>query len=273
VTEGLSLHDALVAFHATYAGSASAVFDGGTLPDGLSSYEWLAGMVDPARHARVVDLGCGDGFLLAMLREQHGDRARLVGVDMSRAELDVAARRFEGADVRLVEADAARTGIPTASQDAVVSHMALMLMPDSAAVLSEAARILRPGGLFAAVIGRRGAERSGAAREFYGKLRTVIAAEPRSIQWGGDGRLQSEDGIQDLFAAWNDLDVQDSVLTVRVPVAGLWPFLEIAYYDVALLSPDGKAAMRAYVEGDLAAYCGEGDTSWTFPIRLLSATR
>ncbi len=154
-----------------------------------------------------------------------------------------------------------------------MSHMALMLMPDSAAVIAEAARILRPGGLFAAVIGRRGAERSGAAREFFAMLRTVAAAEPRAIQWSNDARLQTQEGIHDLFAAWHDLGVEDSVLSVRVPVASLWPFLEIAYYDVGLLSPEGKATMRAYVEGDLATYCGEGETSWSFPVRLLSATR
>jgi hypothetical protein len=60
---------------------------------------------------------------------------------------------------------------------------------------------------------------------------------------------------------------------VHVPVAELWPFLEVAYYDVGFLSEDGKARMRTYVEQDLAAYCGEGDTSWTFPVRLIRAVR
>jgi SAM-dependent methyltransferase len=268
----LPLHDALTTFHATYAGGASRVFGRGTLPGGVSSYEWLTGLLDPRRHRTIVDLACGDGFLLEMIREQQGADARLVGVDISRAELDLAARRL-GPDVRLLQADAASTGIPAASQDAVVSHMALMLMQDVAAVLAEVARVLRPGGLFATVVGRRGAERSGAAREFYEMLRTVRAEEPRSIAWTGDVRIQSSEGIDALFAAWNDLEVEDSVLTVRVPVADLWPFLEIAYYDVGLLSLEGKGRMRTYVEQDLAAYCGDGDTSWSFPVRLIRAVR
>jgi SAM-dependent methyltransferase len=238
----------------------------------VSSYEWLAGLLDPSRHRTIVDLACGDGFLLELIRELQGSDARLVGVDMSRAELDLAARRL-GPDVRLVEADAAQTGIPSASQDAVLSHMAFMLMPDVAAVLAEIARILRPGGLFATVVGRRGAERSGAAREFYGMLRTVIDEEPRPIAWTGDDRILSNEGIESLLAAWNEPEVEDSVLSVRVPVADLWPFLEVAYYDVGLLSPEGKARMRTYVEQDLAAYCGEGETSWTFPVRLIRAVR
>ena len=268
----LPLHDALAAFHATYAGGATRVFGRGTLPGGVSSYEWLAGLLDPRRHRTIVDLACGDGFLLEVIREQQGNDARLIGVDMSAAELSLAARRL-GPDVRLLEADAAQTGIPAASQDAVVSHMAFMLMPDVAAVLAEIARVLRPGGLFATVVGRRGAERSGAAREFYGMLRTVIAEEPRPIAWTGDERMQSNEGIESLFAAWNDLEVEDSVLSVRVAVAELWPFLEVAYYDVGLLSVEGKARMRTYVEQDLAAYCGEGETSWSFPVRLIRAVR
>ena len=268
----LPLQDALAAFHAAYAGGATRVFSRGTLPGGVSSYEWLAGLLDPRRHRTIVDLACGDGFLLEVIREQQGTDARLVGVDMSGAELSLAARRL-GPDVRLVEADAVQTGIPAASQDAVVSHMAFMLMPDVAAVLTEIARILRPGGLFATVVGRRGAERSGAAREFYEMLRNVRAEEPRSIEWTADARIQSNEGIESMFAAWKDLEVEDSVLSVRVPVADLWPFLEVAYYDVGLLSPDGKARMRTYVEQDLAAYCGEGDTSWTFPVRLIRALR
>jgi len=268
----LPLHDALTAFHATYAGGASRVFGAGTLQGGVSSYEWLAGLLDPRRHRAIVDLACGDGFLLEMLRELQGSDARLIGVDISRAELDLAARRL-GPGVRLVEADAAQTEVPTASQDAVVSHMALMLMPDVSAVLAEAARILRPGGFFATVVGRRGAERSGAAREFYEMLRSVRADEPRPIAWNADARIQSSEGIESLFAAWHRLEVEDSVLTVRVPVAALWSFLEVAYYDVGLLSADGKARMRTYVEQDLAAYCGDGDTSWTFPVRLISAVR
>jgi SAM-dependent methyltransferase len=268
----LPLHDALTAFHEAYAGGAAKVFGRGTLPGGVSSYEWLAGLLDPQRHRTIVDLACGDGFLLELIREQQGGDARLVGVDMSAAELSLAASRL-GADVRLIEADAAQTGIPAASQDAVVSHMALMLMHDVAAVLAEIARILRPGGRFATVVGRRGAERSGAAREFYETLRTVRADEPRPIAWTGDTRIQSNEGIESLFAAWHRLEVEDSVLTVHVPVAELWPFLEVAYYDVGLLSAGGKARMRTYVEQDLAAYCGDGDTSWTFPVRLISAVR
>jgi SAM-dependent methyltransferase len=267
----LPLHEALSTFHSNYAGGATRVFRRGTLPGGVSSYEWLVGLLDPRRHRTIVDLACGDGYLLELIREQQGD-ARLIGVDLSGAELALAARRL-GPDVRLLEADAIRTGIPGASQDAVVSHMALMLMPDVWAVLTEIARVLRAGGLFATVVGRRGAQRSGAAREFYEMLRTVRAKEPRPIAWTFDERLSSNEGIASLFAAWHDLEVEDSVLTVRVPVAELWPFLEVAYYDVGLLSPDGKTRMRTYVEQDLAAYCGEGDTSWTFPVRLIRAVR
>lgn len=91
-----------------------------------------------------VDLGCGTGLAARALSEAGSSVA---GVDASAAMLARASRRRRLA--RAVRADAAATGLPAASADAVVASNLLHLHPDPAAVLDEARRVLRPGGVVA----------------------------------------------------------------------------------------------------------------------------
>jgi trans-aconitate methyltransferase len=59
----------------------------------LAMYETLAGMIAP--HEEVVDLGCGTGRFLELLR-RNGHYSALTGVDWSPAALDEALRYFGG---------------------------------------------------------------------------------------------------------------------------------------------------------------------------------
>lgn len=54
-----------------------------------TTYEALAGMIDP--HEEVVDLGCGTGRFIELLR-RNGHYAKITGVDWSQTALDEAAR-------------------------------------------------------------------------------------------------------------------------------------------------------------------------------------
>lgn len=112
---------------------------------------WVAARLRAAmggRPARVLDLGCGAGFLArALAAEGH----RVAGLDASFGSLKAAraARAFpRGPDPAYLAADAYRLPFPDAAFDAVCALDFLEHVTDPARVIGEAARVLRPGGLF-----------------------------------------------------------------------------------------------------------------------------
>lgn len=96
---------------------------------------------------RVLDLGCGGGFMCEALARRG---ARVTGVDPCRAALDAA--RVHGASERLEtdyrEGRGEAIPLGDASVDVVVCVDVLEHVDDLPRVLSEVARVLRPGGVF-----------------------------------------------------------------------------------------------------------------------------
>ena len=104
----------------------------------------------PERCERVLDLGCGDGRLLALvLRDRPG--AAGVALDMSPPMLEAARRRFAGTAVEVVEHDLTSPLPDLGPFDAVVSAFAIHHCEDERkrALYGEVWTALRPGGLFA----------------------------------------------------------------------------------------------------------------------------
>ncbi|MFQ5512033.1 MAG: methyltransferase domain-containing protein [Candidatus Krumholzibacteriia bacterium] len=106
----------------------------------------------------VLDLGCGTGRDAYMASFLVGPRGRVVGVDMTDEQLDVARRHVEGQTARFGYAepnvvfkkgyieDLAEIGIEDASVDVVISNCVINLSPDKRGVFREIARVLKPGG-------------------------------------------------------------------------------------------------------------------------------
>ena len=93
---------------------------------------------------RVLVVGCGTGLDLewipAMVDVVAGDLTPAM-VERTRAR---AARLGRPVEARVMDAQA--LGLPDASFDAVVLHLILAVVPDPAAAIREAERVLRPGG-------------------------------------------------------------------------------------------------------------------------------
>lgn len=94
-----------------------------------------------------VDLGCGTGDLLASLK---ASAMRVIGVDSSSKMLDEARKRFQNTggsvELRLGELE----HLPIGNEDAEVAVISMVMhhLLNPAAVVAEAYRILRPGGIF-----------------------------------------------------------------------------------------------------------------------------
>ncbi|MGH3791010.1 MAG: class I SAM-dependent methyltransferase, partial [Pseudonocardiaceae bacterium] len=95
---------------------------------------------------RVLEVGCGSAPCARWLAAQG---ARVIGLDLSAAMLRHAVRtaRETGISIPLVQADAGRLPFAEGSFDLACSAFgAVPFVADSAAVMREVARVLRPGG-------------------------------------------------------------------------------------------------------------------------------
>lgn len=117
-------------------------------PGGLGLTRRLAGLLNLAPDARVLDVACGRGTTALLLATER--RARVDGVDLSAA--NVALARGAAAAAGLTEraaftvGDAEHLPHPDAVFDAVVCECALCTFPDKRVAAAELARVLRPGG-------------------------------------------------------------------------------------------------------------------------------
>jgi SAM-dependent methyltransferase len=105
-------------------------------------------LLAPRRGERILDLGCGDGFLTERLVAVGCD---VVAVDASPEQVEGARRR--GLDARVARAEA----LPFAGEfDAVFSNAVLHWVKDAAGAIAAVHRALRPGGRFVAELGGAG---------------------------------------------------------------------------------------------------------------------
>jgi len=104
------------------------------------SRRWIGGRA----HGSTLEIAVGTGANLPYYpREVH-----LTGIDWSDAMLEAAGRQAQrrGRPVVLRRADATALPFPPHSFDTVVCTFALCCIPDERAALTEAVRVLRPGG-------------------------------------------------------------------------------------------------------------------------------
>ncbi len=212
--------------------------------------ETAAGAARGLREPVILDVGCGDGMLLALIGSRLPS-ARLMGVDQSPAELDIARSTLEPFESDLFEADFAHLPLAAGSVDIALSHMALMLAGDVEPALAACRRALRAGGTLAFIVGTVG-EPSGVLAGVRAAAAELLASEgtpPPAL----DRRMTSVDGISGL--PWPSLGfgqaaVETIDLSRRITIEQL-----VAYagerYDALMLSTGGRELLERAVR-DLA---------------------
>jgi SAM-dependent methyltransferase len=229
-------------FHRRFAGVTQRAWARGRDERGRSSYELLAELVAPGE--RVLDLGCGDGPLLARLRDRG---ATAVGLDRSSAEADLA----RGAGFAVVRAAAAELPFAAAAFDWVLSHLAFSVMEQGEQIVAELERVVaRPGGV-AAIVGGGPAATSGG--EVFEQFLTLLAEAlgGRTRCRFGDRRAHREEGWRGF---WEPLGFATEWSRHEIDLSGtfeqVWGTLASAY-DCMLLSD----AELAELKRQLAARC------------------
>ncbi len=106
----------------------------------------------PDSLTRIVDLGCGDGRLIALVLDAHPEIIRAIGLDNSPPMLELARQRFGGdGRVTIGEHDLDRPLGGLGDVDAVISGFAIHHLSHQRkrSLFGEVSAVLRAGGVFA----------------------------------------------------------------------------------------------------------------------------
>jgi len=128
-------------------------------PEVVERFYGCGSPIPPALEgATVLDLGCGSGRDVYLLSHLVGPQGRVIGVDMTAKQLEVAHRHRDfhaqafghaesNVSLHLGDlADLTAFGVAADSVDVVVSNCVLNLVPDKRKAFAEILRVLKPGG-------------------------------------------------------------------------------------------------------------------------------
>lgn len=176
---------------------------------------------------RVLDVGCGTGYLARLLARSVGDDGLVVGVDASPEMVRYAsdrARRDRNCHLQLGTAES--LSFPTDHFDVVVCSLFMHHLPDDLqpAAIGEMCRVLRPGG-------------------------TLLIAEahvPRAFGWRVLARLHDYDRMAQAVPDLERMLARADFQQVRTGQAPPW-----LRYVRAVKSLDGTASYMAFPADDL----------------------
>lgn len=106
----------------------------------------LANRLASRSPSRVLEVAAGTGVVTRALASVLPERATIVATDLNQPMLDQASARGTRRPVEWRQADAMQLPFPDETFDAVVCQFGVMFFPKKAKALSEAHRVLRPGG-------------------------------------------------------------------------------------------------------------------------------
>jgi cyclopropane fatty-acyl-phospholipid synthase-like methyltransferase len=245
------------------------VFDHGDEPLDVATAALTGRMIDAADlrpGLRVLDVGCGSGAPARTLAAGFG--VEVVGITTSAVGVDTARARTAEAAVGAVtfeQRDGTDNGFDDASFDRVWVMESAHLMRDKDALVSECARVLRPGGrlVLCDLVGHRaiGFAEVRERRADFAVLREAF----------GDAHFASLDGFAALASAHGlDVDRSDDLTSATLPTFDRWRVNADVHRDevTALIGATGHAAFVRSCDL-LEAFWRDG----TFGYGLVSATK
>jgi ubiquinone/menaquinone biosynthesis C-methylase UbiE len=155
-------------------------------------------LVRAAPGMRVLDLACGPGNLSARVASLVMPGGEVVGVDLAPGMIERARRRqITGATFEVMDIE--RLEFADASFDAAICGHGLQFVPDLALALSEARRVLRPRGRFAASI-PVGSPSQGVQELLDGVIDRYLPPAPRPVDQDSTRRTVSDPEALDAAA-------------------------------------------------------------------------
>ncbi|MFE0134540.1 class I SAM-dependent methyltransferase [Streptomyces sp. NPDC059037] len=184
----------------------------------------------PSQTRTLLDVACGTGLVTRRLSRPG---LRVTGVDAADGMARMAAARVPGS---VVLGDSRQLPFPDASFDAVSTVWLLHLLPgpeETAVVVAECARVLRPGGVYVTTVDKAAAHDVGSDIDAVLAGRPVRTAPDRAdtvrshaaahgltgegrARFRGHGQGRSPRGtVDDLYRGWFTMLAPDSPLTAR----------------------------------------------------------
>ncbi len=206
--------------------------------------------------ARVLDVACGSGNVAIPLAR---DGAVVTGVDIAPNLLEQAQQRAiaENLAIQFEEGDAEQLPYDDASFDAVVSMFGAMFAPRPEMVVSEAARVLRPGGLLA-MANWNPASFTGKMFKVSSRHVAPVAGLAPPILWGDETTVR-----QRLAASFTGIETNLIAIVFDLPFdpAGAVNYFRTYFGPTKVafgrLDESGQAAMA----GDLEALWSEANVA------------
>ncbi len=265
----------LKAMHSESPSQTPNAFESPKTQDGMNSYQVLINSAKVKVPSKILDLACGDGNLIPYIKKHFGNDTPVIGIDMSKGELAIAASKKFDKNVTLKCEMADSITEENDSFDFVFCHMALMLMNPVGPVIEEIIRVLKTGGTFAAVVGAGSSQKA----DFYSTYQEIAIGFlkkkfPKFVGMAsGDQRVRSLAGIIDIFSGTGFCNpkIKEFSVLVNVPANNPWVFFK-DMYNVSLLPAHLREELRS--ELSIAAQSsGQKNLSFEFPMRLIVAEK
>ncbi len=115
-------------------------------PDMVGQRAVVLDLLDLKPGECVIDIGCGPGFLCESMADKVGPAGSVLGIDISPDLIALCQDRNPPVHLRYAEEDALNLASDGGSFDVAVCTQVAEYIPDTAGILAEMFRVLRPGG-------------------------------------------------------------------------------------------------------------------------------